>query len=199
MRAMKANAEPTGRQVAMRGRIVVVDDDAEMRSLLQDSLESDGYGVSAFSSAPAALEALGSGGALAADCEAGDIDLIISDIKMPQMDGIEFTRRVKSERPEIPVILITAFGSIETALEAMRKGAFHYIVKPFKLAEISVSVQKGIEHRSLTRDNTALKRELKKTWGQGDIIGKSAAMRWDTSASEVLPGVLGVPSGGSRR
>ncbi len=174
---MKANAEPTGRQVAMRGRIVVVDDDAEMRSLLQDSLESDGYGVSAFSSAPAALEALGSGGALAADCEAGDIDLIISDIKMPQMDGIEFTRRVKSERPEIPVILITAFGSIETALEAMRKGAFHYIVKPFKLAEISVSVQKGIEHRSLTRDNTALKRELKKTWGQGDIIGKSAAMR----------------------
>lgn len=168
---MKAGAAPP-----LKGRIVIIDDEQEMRSLLEDSLAADGYQVIAYSSAPAALAALAPGGALSVDQESGDLDLIISDIKMPQMDGLEFTRLARELRPEIPVILITAFGSIETALEAMKLGAFHYVVKPFRLAEIAVLVQKALEHRRLTRDNSALIREMRQGWSLDGIIGKSASM-----------------------
>ncbi len=168
---MKAGAAPP-----LKGRIVIIDDEQEMRSLLEDSLAADGYQVIAYSSAPAALAALAPGGALSVDQESGDLDLIISDIKMPQMDGLEFTRLARELRPEIPVILITAFGSIETALEAMKLGAFHYVVKPFRLAEIAVLVQKALEHRRLTRDNSALVREMRQGWSLDGIIGKSASM-----------------------
>jgi two-component system response regulator HydG len=160
-----------------RGKIVIVDDEQEMRSLLSDFLESEGYETKCFPVATDALEALSPGGALGADHSAGDIDLIISDIKMPQMDGLEFTSRLQTLRPEIPVVLITAFGSIETAIEAMRRGAFHYVVKPFKLAEIAVQVERAVEHRKLRRDNTALRQEVKKNFSMGNVIGKSNAMK----------------------
>ncbi len=166
-----------GSSSSRKVRIVVVDDDHEMRSLLEDSLSGEGYHVTVFPTAVAALQALGKSGPLSVEHEEGDIDLLISDIKMPEMDGLEFTSRLKALRPEIPIILITAFGSVETAIEAMKRGAFHYVVKPFKLAEISVSVKKALEHRRLGRDNSALVRELRKSWVLGDVIGKSPAMR----------------------
>jgi two-component system response regulator HydG len=161
----------------MKGRIVVIDDEREMRSLLEDFLTAEGYQVHAFPVATAALEAMSPGGSLALDKEDGDIDLVVSDIKMPQIDGLEFTARLGTVRPEIPIILITAFGSIETAIEAMRRGAFHYVVKPFKLNEMSINVERAMEHRKLQRDNTALRQEVKKAWSMGGVIGKSPAMR----------------------
>lgn len=161
----------------VKGRIVVVDDDREMRSLLDDVFTSEGYAVSTFTMPPEALDALAPGGKLGPETLEGDIDVLISDIKMPQMDGLEFTNRLRTLRPEIPVILITAFGSIETAIEAMRRGAFHYVVKPFKLAEMAVNVDRALEHRKLQRDNTALRREVRKSWALGDVIGKSAGMK----------------------
>ncbi len=160
-----------------KGRIVIVDDEREMRALLRDFLEGEGYEIKDFPVATDALAALGSGGALAAEQPEGDLDVIISDIKMPQMDGLEFTSQLQKLRPEVPVILITAFGSIETAIEAMRRGAFHYIVKPFKLAEMGVQVERAVEHRKLQRDNTALRQEVKRTFSLGRVIGKSSAMR----------------------
>jgi len=160
-----------------KGRIAIIDDDQDMRSLLKDFLQSEGYEVQEFPLAQTALEALAPGGTLSADKNEGDLDLIISDIKMPQMDGLEFTARIQTLRPEIPVILITAFGSIETAIEAMRRGAFHYVVKPFKLAEMGVNVTRALEHRKLQRDNSALRQEVKKTFSMGKVIGKSAAMK----------------------
>ena len=135
------------------------------------------FEVFCFPVATDALEALAPGGKLAQDQADGDIDLIISDIKMPQMDGLEFTSRLQTLRPEIPIILITAFGSIETAIEAMRRGAFHYVVKPFKLTEMAVQVDRALEHRKLQRDNTALRQEVKKSWALGNVIGKSAGMK----------------------
>lgn len=162
---------------SQKGRVVIVDDEQEMRSLLSDFLESEGYEAHCFPVATDALEALSPGGKLGVDQPAGDIDLIISDIKMPQMDGLEFTARLQNLRPEIPVILITAFGSIETAIEAMRRGAFHYVVKPFKLAEMAVNVERAAEHRKLQRDNTALRQEVKKSFSMGKVIGKSASMK----------------------
>jgi two-component system response regulator HydG len=160
-----------------KGRIVVVDDELEMRSLLQDYFQNEHYEVTCFASASLALEALGPQGRLGLKHSEGDIDLIISDIKMPEMNGLDFASHLQSLRPEIPVILITAFGSIETAIEAMRRGAFHYVVKPFKLAEIAVNVDRAMEHRKLQRDNTALRQEIKKGWSLGSVIGKSAEMK----------------------
>lgn len=160
-----------------KGRVVIVDDDREMRSLLEDFLTNENYQITPFSSAVEALQALGPDGALGPDKGEGDIDVVISDIKMPQMDGLDFTSHLQQLRPEIPIILITAFGSIETAIEAMRRGAFHYVVKPFKLAEMSVNLQRALDHRKLQRDNTALRQEVKRSWAMGNVIGKSAGMK----------------------
>ena len=160
-----------------KGRVAIVDDDREMRSLLEDFLTSEGYSVVTFPLATEALEALSSNGSLGREKEEGDLDLIISDIQMPKMGGLEFSARLSTLRPEIPTILITAFGSIETAIEAMKQGAFHYVVKPFKLAEIAVNVERALEHRKLQRDNTALRQEIKRTWTMGEVIGKSSGMK----------------------
>ncbi len=161
----------------LRGKILVVDDEQEMRSLLEDYFRGEGYEVHSFSSAISALEALSPGGPLGTDQIAGDIDALITDIKMPQMNGLEFTTKLLQLRPEIPVIVATAFGSIETAIEAMQRGAFHYVVKPFKLAEMRVNVDRALEHRKLQRDNTALRKEVKRSWTLGNVIGKSAGMK----------------------
>ena len=161
----------------IKGKIIIVDDDQEMRSLLFDFFNSNHYQVNCFANANDTIIALSPGGNLAQDREEGDIDAIISDIKMPKMDGLEFTARMQILRPEIPVLLITAFGSIETALEAMKKGAFDYIVKPFKLAEIAVNVERAVENRALQKENHTLRNELKKSWSLGDVIGKSPSMR----------------------
>lgn len=156
--------------------MVIVDDDKEMQSLLSDFFQGEGFEVHSFGLAADALQALSPNGELSPE-KSADIDLIISDIKMPQMDGLEFTAKLQQIRPEIPVILITAFGSIETAIEAMQRGAFNYVVKPFKLAEMSVHVDRAIEHRKLQRDNSALRKEVKRSWSFGNVIGKSAAMK----------------------
>lgn len=160
-----------------KGRIVIVDDDREMRSLLEDFLSAEGYEVHSFSMPPEALTALAPGGSLGLDQEHGDVDLVISDIKMPQIDGLDFTTLLRTARPEVPVILITAFGSIETAIEAMRRGAFHYVVKPFRLTEIAVNIQRALEHRNLQRDNTALRQAVRHPWTMSGIVGKSSGMK----------------------
>ena len=160
-----------------KGRVAIIDDDREMRSLLEDFLSSEGYSVVTFPVATEALEALSPNGILGPEKEEGDVDLIISDIQMPQMNGLEFTARLRTLRPEIPMILITAFGSIETAIEAMKRGAFYYVVKPFKLAEMAVNVERALEHRKLQRDNTILRKEVKRNWTLGEVIGKSSGMK----------------------
>jgi two-component system response regulator HydG len=162
---------------ALKGRVLVVDDDAEMRTLLEDFLSREGYQVTCFSSAVEALAQLRPGGALEGHRQEGEIDVVLSDIRMAEMDGMQFLRTLKTERPEIPVVLITGFGSIDTAIEAMRNGAFHYLVKPFKLAEVSVTVEHAMERRLLTLDNIALRREVKSGWGLSGILGKSTAMK----------------------
>ena len=106
----------------IKGHVAVVDDDNEMRSMLEDYFRAQDYQVSAFSSAVEALDKLR---------PIDPPDVIISDIRMPKMDGLEFTVKIKEKFPETCVILITAFGSIETAIEAIRRGAYDYLTKPF--------------------------------------------------------------------
>lgn len=156
-----------------KGHILVIDDDEEMRALLQDFLESEGYQVSPF---PLAVDAWQ---ALKGDFEeqAGEVDLIITDLNMAQMDGMEFLRRASRERPNVPVILITAFGSVDTAIEAMKSGAYHYIVKPFKLTEVRATIERGMDKRRITKENQILRQEVKQKWQLNDVIGKSQAMQ----------------------
>ncbi len=157
-----------------KGRILAVDDDSNIRTLLQDFLTREGYAITCQSSAVEALKLLREQTHNTSD---QPFDLVISDIKMAQMDGMQFLATLKEEMPELPVILITGHASIDTAIEATRKGAFHYLVKPFKLSEVSLHVERALEKRSLSLDIQRLRKELKQGWGLKDIIGKSAGMR----------------------
>lgn len=154
-----------------KGKILIVDDDRELRTMLADFLRGEGYDARAYAAAADALAAL------SGELDSGDVDAILSDNNMPQMMGVEFASRLRDLYPEVPVILMTAYASIESALEAMRRGAFHYMVKPFKLAEMSLQVRRAAEHRRLQRKNGTLRNELRKSFSSGGVIGKSPAMK----------------------
>jgi DNA-binding NtrC family response regulator len=151
-----------------KARILVADDEKDIRDLLQDFLSARGYDVSTFPSATPALKALREG---------AQVDVVISDLKMAEMDGMEFLKKIKVERPNLPVILATGFASVDTAIEAMKNGAYHYVVKPFKLGELEVILERALERQELARDNELLRKEVKKSWGFKEMLGKSPAMQ----------------------
>ncbi len=155
-----------------QGLVVVIDDDPQMRSLLVDHLELLNYQVQSFDDGLAAMKFL-----LGNDPLSSQIDLIITDLRMPEVDGLSVLRQIRPQRPHIPVIIMTAHASVESAIEGLRKGAFDYIVKPFKLAEITYSIERAISFGRLQRQNKTLATELKKNWSKSDIIGKSTAMQ----------------------
>jgi DNA-binding NtrC family response regulator len=165
MTSEKRTEEP--RRSGSGRAVLIVDDDAEMRGLVSDVLAREGYRPSVAESGEAALAAL-------ADAE---YDLVLTDLKMGGMDGLELLSRVRELRPDIAVILITAFGSIDLAIEAMRRGAANFIVKPVKMKELLVSVEKAIEEREMRAENRLLRREVEGRYRFGNIIGKSKAMR----------------------
>lgn len=153
-----------------KGRILAADDDAQIRSLICDFLGKEGYEVTSLPSAVEALTRL-------REDKGAHFDVVISDLKMAQMDGMQFLKTLKAERPELPVILITGNASIDTAIEAMRNGAFHYLVKPFKLNELNVLIERAMEKRVMALDNLALRKEIRKNWELHNILGKSPRMK----------------------
>jgi two-component system response regulator HydG len=155
-----------------QGFLVVIDDDPQMRSLLIDHLEMLNYHVRAFSDGLEAMSFL-----KGSSPEAAQVELVLTDLRMPEMDGMSVLRQLKPARPHLPVIIMTAHGSMESAIEGLRKGAFDYIVKPFKLAEISHAVERAVSYGRLQRQNKTLASEIKKTWNKNEIVGKSAALQ----------------------
>lgn len=155
-----------------RGFIAVCDDDPEMRSMLLDTLEMEGYRVKAFGDGAEALAFLNGG-----STESEQIELVITDLRMPDVDGLSVLRNFKPQHLDVPVILMTAFASVESAVEGLRKGAFDYITKPFKLSEMSHAVERAILFGRLKRENQSLRKEVRKTWSLNEIIGKSPSMR----------------------
>ncbi len=155
-------------------RVLLIDDDASGRTALRRALQKQGCEVDAHDAGPPALARL----------EAGEeYDLVITDLKMPEMDGLEVLRRVKALSPELPVILITAFGTIETAVEAMGLGARDYLTKPLSLPEIHAKVEKALEgsrlareNRQLADENRRLRRQVETGRGLDAIIGGSPAL-----------------------
>jgi two-component system, NtrC family, response regulator PilR len=148
-------------------RILIVDDEEVLRDVLEAVLRREGFDVVLASSGEEALNLL----------DGEEIDLVILDIMLPGISGIDTLRSLRISNPHLPVIIITAFSSIDGAIEAMKHGAFHYIPKPFKNEEVILTVNKALEQRRLSRENERLKAELSEKYAYSNIIGKSEAMR----------------------
>ncbi len=147
--------------------ILIVDDEQSMRELLSIMLKKEGYDVSTANNGEHALRAV----------QSEIFDLIITDIRMPSVNGIELLKSVKELSPETVVIVVTAFASTETAVDAMKLGAYDYITKPFKNEEIRLIVRKALEKRSLRKENLLLKRELEAKAGFENFVGRSDSMQ----------------------
>jgi two-component system response regulator PilR (NtrC family) len=147
-------------------RVLVVDDERSMRELLEIVLRREGYEVLTADNGRAALSTL----------ERQSVDLLISDIKMPDMTGVEVLRAARGIDPDMLAIMITAFASTETAVEALRLGAHDYISKPFKVDELKLRVRKALERLQLQQENLLLKRTLRSSHQFCNIIGRSEAM-----------------------
>lgn len=155
-----------------KGFIAVVDDDPEVRSMLVDHLQLDGYQVYSFEDGQKAMKFL-----LSNSNDAQNIEIVLTDLRMPEVDGLSILRQYHPLNPTVPIIIMTAHASIESAIEGLRKGAFDYLIKPFKLSEISIAVERALMFGRLQRQNKSLIKEVKKTWRFEEIIGKSAAMK----------------------
>lgn len=147
----------------MKKRILVIDDDAVACEFLQEALRLDGYDVTTFTSAQEALEQ-----------DLSSYDLLMSDIRMPKMDGLQFLGEVQKKWPDLPVILMTAYGSLETTMEAISLGAWDYISKPFSPEDCRAIVKKVLEVRELRERR--LKLDLPEEEKVSTLIGSSAAM-----------------------
>lgn len=147
-------------------KIMVVDDEQIIRISLEDELKDAGYVVEAFENAVAALDTL----------QNQRFDLVISDIKMPEMDGLEFLEKIKDLRPDTFVLMMTAYGSIETAVDAMKKGAYDYLNKPFDMDELMVMVGRIEQLSRMTRENQQLRAQLETTQ-QDKFVGQSQVIQ----------------------
>jgi two-component system NtrC family response regulator len=147
--------------------ILVVDDEANYLTVMQALLEEAHYEALTALSGPEALKA----------ASQSDLDVVLTDMKMPKMSGIELLDELKRLYPDIPVIIMTAYGTVEKAVQAMKKGAFDYILKPFKNEEILVTIAKALEHRHLLLKNRLLTQDLDKKYGLPNIVGESKAIQ----------------------
>jgi DNA-binding NtrC family response regulator len=152
--------------IEMRKRnILIVEDEVRMRRILEVNLR-ERYNVLLASNADEALNMV----------KANDVNLIITDMKIPGKDGISLLHDVKGFAPHIPVILITAYGTIESAVQAMKEGAYDYILKPLKMGEIEMVVEKALSHAMLIDENRSLREELKATYGFDNILSVNSKM-----------------------
>ncbi len=148
-------------------RVLVVDDDQSLREFLTITLGREGFEVVAAASGPEALRAM-------AETPA---DLALVDLKMPGMDGLETLRRLKELSETVAVVIVTAFATTETAIQALKEGAYDYLIKPFKIDELKLVVRKALEERRLRWENQRLRREVELRYTLGNMVGKSTKVQ----------------------
>jgi two-component system response regulator PilR (NtrC family) len=148
-------------------RILVVDDEVSIVSVLATLLKAEGYDVVPMRDSQKALELL----------KSDTFDLMLSDIRMSPVDGMELLRVARAEKPQMAVIMLTAFGTVETALEALKLGAFDYVTKPFKVDELLITVQRALEYKRALTENIDLKAQLVSKYQFDNIVAESTAMR----------------------
>jgi len=147
--------------------VLIIEDEKIMRVSLADALKAEGYTVYAVDSGADGLGAL----------KKGDFSLVITDVRLPDMSGIAILKEAKQEMPDRPIVVMTAYGSIEDAVEAMRHGAFDYITKPFSMEEMLLAIERALAVSTITEENIRLKKELSSCFCFPNIIGESPAMR----------------------
>src|SRR6266403_1041598 len=147
--------------------LLVADDDPGLRESLERTLTREGYRVVLASDGRAALERV----------QAGGVDLIVTDLKMPGLTGLELLRAAKAIMPDVDVILLTAFGTVEEAVKAMKDGAYDFLTKPFRREQLIKLIDKALERRDLIEQNRALKQQLEDLRAKGQMIGASPSWR----------------------
>lgn len=152
---------------AERARVLVVDDDAAMASTVADGLGDRGYDVATATTSSDATT-------LVRD---RSFDVVVTDLRMPEIDGIAVLDLSRRVAPERPVIVMTAFGAVDTAVESLRKGAHHYLLKPFKVAELDIFIQRALDERALRREATTLRRALRERYSTDAFVAQSTVMR----------------------
>src|ERR1051325_2247591 len=147
--------------------LLVADDDPGLRESLERALTREGYRIVLASDGRAALERV----------QAGGIDLIVTDLKMPGLTGLELLRAAKAIAPDVDVILLTAFGTIEEAVKAMKDGAYDFLTKPFQRAQLLRVVRQALARRDLIQQNRALQQRLDALLQHGAVVGNSPAFQ----------------------
>jgi len=147
-------------------QILIVEDDRKMRLALREIMTNEGYVVDTVETGEAAL----------GKADGNGYDLVITDLKLPGIDGMDVLRAIRKSRPETSVVIITAYATVDTAVEAMREGAEDYISKPFNLDEIRLIVRKVLEKKALLDDNRLLRSQLRKKYSYDNVVGNSEAM-----------------------
>jgi len=148
-------------------RILVVDDEEHIRKILTIMLAKQGYHTETAADGLEALERL----------EQAPFDLVITDLRMPRLDGLDLLRRIKEHDSDLTVIIVTAFSSVETAVEAMRHGAYDYVSKPFREDVLLLTLEKALERRSILAENRKLRAEIQGRYDFSNFIGRSAPMQ----------------------
>jgi len=151
----------------MKAKVLIIDDDTSMCELLADGLAQHGFEAKWRASPHEAL----------ADIEQYQFDVVLTDVNMREMTGLELCQRATELHPDLPVIVITAFGSMETAVQAIRAGAYDFITKPFDIDAIAISIERAVKHRVLTREVQRLQRAVDESRRFDELLGASPAMK----------------------
>ncbi|RKH08816.1 sigma-54-dependent Fis family transcriptional regulator [Corallococcus praedator] len=151
----------------MPGRILIVEDEREMRVLVEKGLQRRGFQPVAVSAADEALQRI----------SAEDFDTVLTDLRMPGMDGLALCERIVLNRPDIPVVVVTAFGSLETAVAAIRAGAYDFITKPIDLDALVLVLERAVQHRALRAEVRRLRQALGEREDDGAMVGESPALK----------------------
>ncbi len=147
--------------------ILVADDEPNIRRVFEAALTKEGYTVLTAENGKKALDIAG----------ANEIDVLVSDLIMPDMTGVELLQKIKAIHPSCAAIIVTGYGTIKSAVEAMRLGAYHYLAKPPDLDEVRIMIKKAIEHRALLAENKDLKQQLKTNFKLENMVGASGKMQ----------------------
>src|SRR5437879_3570835 len=147
--------------------ILIVEDEAKMRRLLELNLGEDGFTTLSAGEAESGLKLL----------RENSVDLVVTDLKLPGMNGLEFLQAIKRQNAALPVVVMTAFGSVETAVEAMKAGASDYVLKPFSLAEMRLVIHKELDVHNLREENRSLREALGKRYIHPNVVARSAKMQ----------------------
>ena len=147
--------------------ILIVEDEAKMRRLLELNLGEDGFTTFSAEDAETGLKLL----------RENTVDLVLTDLKLPAMNGLEFLQAIKRQNAALPVVVMTAFGSVETAVEAMKAGASDYVLKPFSLAEMRIVIHKELDVRNLREENRSLREALGKRYSHPNMVARSPKMQ----------------------